>query len=317
MAGKLMFLALLATLALVAVRAEDDFKDVEDAEEELEYMESKDDEESVDRAPRLFGRRSSSFRSTRRGTSFRNSGSSGTRSGFFRTRSSGGVRSGTTRTNRSPFRRSTSTTRNTQTRRFSFRRSTRTGGNTGGGGGTSGWEKLGQVTDLAQFGLEVANTVLQQLANVERKIVITLGNVEGAPWQGGTAYMKEGSLTEALPLNVPVEEGFMMGGVKKTGPSTTGVSGAFCYGFEEAPESFCVMFKLPWSGDNKWNVKVYPEQKQASESVYNDLQNGATNANQPITKKVIYTGDGYQFFIKDVSMTSSPQATLSISFGVE
>ena len=129
--------------------------------------------------------------------------------------------------------------------------------------------------------------------------------------------MKDGSLTEALHTNVPVEEGFMMGGVKDTGPSATGVSGAFCYGFEEAVESFYVMFKVPWSGDNQWNVKVYPEQKQASQSVYNDLQNGAIKANQPITKKVIYTGDGYQFFVKDVSMTNSPQATLTISFGVE
>ena len=129
--------------------------------------------------------------------------------------------------------------------------------------------------------------------------------------------MKEGSLVKVLPPNVPVEEGVLMGGVKKTGPSATGVSGAFCYNFEESSESFCVMFKVPWSGDNQWNLKVYPERKQAAESVYNDLQNGAIKASQPITKKVVYTGDGYQFFVKDASMTSSGQANLQLSFGVE
>ncbi|XP_028411464.1 keratin, type II cytoskeletal 1-like isoform X2 [Dendronephthya gigantea] len=255
----------------------------------------------------FFRRARTSSRTSRGGFRFGNRASrSGTRSGGFRFG-----------------RRSRNGAGGSSRRRFTSRRTRQTTGggstgtNGGGGSGIGAWQKLGTIIDLAQLGAGVANTVLQQMSNVERKIVISLGNVEGASWQGGTAYMKEGSLIKVLPPNVPVEEGVLMGGVKKPGPSATGVSGAFCYGFEEAPESFCVMFKLPWSGENQWNVKVYPEQKQASESVYNDLQKDAIKASQPITKKVIYTGDGYQFFIRDASMTNSGQANLQFSFGIE
>ncbi|XP_028411474.1 uncharacterized protein LOC114534094 isoform X4 [Dendronephthya gigantea] len=351
MARKLIFLVVLATLALIAVRAEDDFKEIDDAEKkymeskddfkeiddaEEKYVESKveDDEESEARAPRRF--RFGRFGGKRYGGSRSSIGTRSSSSGFFRrTRTSSGTsrggfrfgnrasRSGTRSGGFRFGRRSRNGAGGSSRRRFTSRRTRQTTGggstgtNGGGGSGIGAWQKLGTIIDLAQLGAGVANTVLQQMSNVERKIVISLGNVEGASWQGGTAYMKEGSLIKVLPPNVPVEEGVLMGGVKKPGPSATGVSGAFCYGFEEAPESFCVMFKLPWSGENQWNVKVYPEQKQASESVYNDLQKDAIKASQPITKKVIYTGDGYQFFIRDASMTNSGQANLQFSFGIE
>ena len=134
---------------------------------------------------------------------------------------------------------------------------------------------------------------------------------------GGTVYMNQGSSIKAIPLEVATEEGIQMGGVKTTGPSATGVSGALCYRFKLIGKSFCLMFKIPYSGDNYWNVKVYDGAKQASAEIYNGLQNGAFKAGTPVAQKDIGAGEGYKIYMKDCSMTNAGQAVLQVYLGLK
>ena len=318
MTGKLFFFALLAALVLVNVHGEDDFK--EDVEE-IENMEQEiEEDESEEKEPRAFRFRGFSRRSgtrsglgtrsgtrTRTGGIFRRTRTSGGSSGgstgsriFRRTRTSGGGSSGSR-----IFRRNRSGTRSGGTR----------GGNTGGGTGT--WQKIGTVLGIAELGTTLATTTLGLLSNVERKIVISLGNLEGVDWTGSTSYMNQGSSVKVLPLEVATEEGIQMAGVKNAGPSTTGVSGVFCYRFQFIEKSFCLMYKVPYSGDNYWNVKVFDGAKQASKEMYDTLQDGATKAGNPIARKDIGEGDGYKIYLKDCSMTNSGQAVLQVYLGIE
>ena len=47
-----------------------------------------------------------------------------------------------------------------------------------------GLNSIGTILDIAQLGVDVATTTLNALGDVERKIVISLGNLEGVDWQG-------------------------------------------------------------------------------------------------------------------------------------
>ena len=170
---------------------------------------------------------------------------------------------------------------------------------------------------IAELGTTLATTTLGLLSNVERKIVISLGNLEGVDWTGSTSYMNQGSSVKVLPLEVATEEGIQMAGVKNAGPSTTGVSGVFCYRFQLIEKSFCLMYKVPYSGDNYWNVKVFDGAKQASKEMYDTLQGGAIKAGNPVARKDIGEGDGYKIYLKDCSMTNSGQAVLQVYLGIE
>ena len=143
-------------------------------------------------------------------------------------------------------------------------------------------------------------------------------------------YMNEGSNLKAFPTTVEVTEGVLAGGEKTPGPSASGVAGVVCYRMQDIAKSFCIMYKVPWSGDNYWNVKVYDGSKAASSDVYNELQNGAMRAGTPVAQKDLGQGsvevtndDGskqtksYRIFMKDVSMTNAGAATLQISLGVK
>ena len=50
--------------------------------------------------------------------------------------------------------------------------------------GTGEWQKIGTVLGIAELGTTLATTTLGLLSNVERKIVISLGNLEGVDWTG-------------------------------------------------------------------------------------------------------------------------------------
>ena len=142
--------------------------------------------------------------------------------------------------------------------------------------------------------------------------------------------MNEGSNVKALPPTVPVTEGILIGGEKKPGSSATGVSGVACYRMQDVSKSFCLMYKVPWSGDNYWNIKIYDGNKPASSDVYNELQNGAMKAGTPISRKDLAQGNiavtdsagnqqerPYKIYLKDASMTNAGGATLQLSLGVE
>jgi hypothetical protein len=128
--------------------------------------------------------------------------------------------------------------------------------------------------------------------------------------------MNEGFSKESLPFVVEREQGIQLGAEKASGPSTTGVSGVFCYRFNFIEKSFCLMYKVPYSGHNQWNVKVFPGAQQASAEVYELLQDGAMEAGTPVAENVIGEGDGYQIELKDCSMTNAGQSVLQVYLGI-
>ena len=144
-------------------------------------------------------------------------------------------------------------------------------------------------------------------------------------------YMDEGSNVQALPALVGETEGILVGGERKSGVSLSGVAGVLCYRMQDISKSFCVFYKVPWSGDNYWNIKFYDGNKPASSDVYNDLQNGRIKGGSPVIIQQdlgngtfeVTNDDGskqnksYDIYMKDVSMTNAGAATLQISLGVK
>ena len=142
--------------------------------------------------------------------------------------------------------------------------------------------------------------------------------------------MNEGASVDGFPSVVDTDDGFRMDIPQNPSSPRTGVSGVVCYKFEELPNSFCVMFKVPYDVGNKWNVRVYSGEKSASLQVYNDLQNGAMDAGNDVTRKDLLQGvvegtddDGnvvrisYKVYMKDGSMTSDGVSAMDVSIGIE
>ena len=102
--------------------------------------------------------------------------------------------------------------------------------------------------------------------------------------------MEEGSNLEPLPTTVSPTEGILIGGAKKQGPSASGVAGVVCYRMTDISKSFCLMYKVPWSGDNYWNIKIYDGSRAADSDVYNELQNSAMKAGTPVAQNDLEQG---------------------------
>ena len=129
----------------------------------------------------------------------------------------------------------------------------------------------------------------------------------------GTVFMDVGSSLKSLPLEVSRDEGLQLAGVKPTGINTQGVAGCICYKFKFIPRSFCIMFKVPYSGDNYWNIKVYSGTKRADKATFDELVSSSPfKAGTPVGEKQISDG----VFIKDASMTTSGQSILTILVGI-
>ena len=142
--------------------------------------------------------------------------------------------------------------------------------------------------------------------------------------------MNEGASVDDLPSEVDTEDGTRLTIPQEASSPGTGISGVVCYHFEELPRSFCVMFKVPYNVGNKWNVKVFDGQKQASLQVYQDLQKGAMDAGNKVTRKDLIKGvvEGtddddnpltiaYTVYMKDGSMTTTGTSVMDVTIGVE
>ena len=142
--------------------------------------------------------------------------------------------------------------------------------------------------------------------------------------------MNEGASVDEFPSAVDTEDGFRLEIPQEASSPGTGISGVVCYHFEELPRSFCVMFKVPYNVGNKWNVKVFDGQKQASLQVYQDLQNGAMDAGNKVTRKDLIEGviegtddDGnpvriaYTVYMEDGSMTTTGTSVMDVTIGIE
>lgn len=137
---------------------------------------------------------------------------------------------------------------------------------------------------------------------------------------GGTIYMSEGADGE-LPASVVTGDGYEMTRVQKDGEGKKGVSGAICYHLSDISKSFCLMFKVPYDVNNKWNVKVYDGEVQASADVYNDLQDDAIDGGNAIDRRVLYQGEvqgtSYNVYMAQCNMSNAAKSALQVSVGVE
>ena len=50
--------------------------------------------------------------------------------------------------------------------------------------GSSKWDKIGTIVDIASLGTDIVSTTLDLLGSVQKKIVIQLGNAGGFDWEG-------------------------------------------------------------------------------------------------------------------------------------
>ena len=46
------------------------------------------------------------------------------------------------------------------------------------------WGKIGTVVSILSLATDITKTTLGMLANVEKKIVVSIGNLEGVAWEG-------------------------------------------------------------------------------------------------------------------------------------
>ena len=177
-------------------------------------------------------------------------------------------------------------------------------------------DKVGTVLDIAQLGTDLATITLDLMSDVERKIVIVLINLQGAEWTDGTVYMQEGTFLEPLPYHIESESGVQLAAEKKAGASATGVSGVFCY--ELGHKSFCIMFNVPYNGDNVWNVKIYNGRQVASETVYDELHQEPIQSGTHIKQKVLgEISKNKDIFIEDCAMMEAGQSILQVNLGTE
>ena len=137
----------------------------------------------------------------------------------------------------------------------------------------------------------------------------------------GTFYMNEGAGNSDMPQSVETGNGYDMELLQKVGENKKGVSGVICYYLSDIVKSFCLMFKVPYNVDNKWNVKVYEGKTKANADVYNTLQTNAVDGGNTIGRKDLYKGNlegtPYTVYMEKASMDNSPKASLNVTIGVE
>lgn len=46
------------------------------------------------------------------------------------------------------------------------------------------WGKIGTVVNVLSLGTDIVTTTLRLLSNVEKKIVLSIANLEGVTWEG-------------------------------------------------------------------------------------------------------------------------------------
>ena len=133
-------------------------------------------------------------------------------------------------------------------------------------------------------------------------------------------YMNEGADGEFL-ASLKTGDGYEMTRVQKDGETNKGVSGVICYHSSDILKSFCLMFKVPYDVDNKWNVKVYDGEIEANADVYNELQTDAIDGGNAIDRQNLYQGtiedQSYNVFMTECNMSNSPKAALQVTVGLE
>ena len=50
--------------------------------------------------------------------------------------------------------------------------------------GPGAWGKIGTVVSILSLASDITQTTLQMISNVEKKIVVSIANLEGSTWDG-------------------------------------------------------------------------------------------------------------------------------------
>jgi hypothetical protein len=124
------------------------------------------------------------------------------------------------------------------------------------------------------LGADVLGKALGSLGDIDRKIVIGVGNESEKSWTALNAYLSSGTSDVVLPEEVPNTKAFLYKAQKDRGPVATGVVGVLAYSMSDG-NTLGILFSVPFDYnlyENWWNVKLYAERsKHTDESMYNDL----------------------------------------------
>ena len=118
--------------------------------------------------------------------------------------------------------------------------------------------------------------MLNEIANVNRKVAIGIANETPYDWQAIGLYFESGTSDDVLPPDVLPEEAAIYGARKTAGPVATGAVGVLCYYVPQMYKSVCVMFSVPFDYNwysNWWNVKIYQGRANVGASIYEDMYN--------------------------------------------
>ena len=137
---------------------------------------------------------------------------------------------------------------------------------------------LAVVIPLIELGINVLQSVLDALGNIERTIAIGIGNDTPYEWKADGVYFRSGTSDEFLPPYLSSEEGAIFPGRKTEGPVATGVVGVLCYYVPKRRKSLCVMFSVPFDYNlysNWWDVQMFSGKISPDQQLYEQMYYGS------------------------------------------
>lgn len=169
----------------------------------------------------------------------------------------------------------------------------------------------GGVIDGAGLTVGLLTTLLDVIANVNRKVALGIDNESTSKWEDPFVYFRSGTADETLPYYVENGKAVLYGPRKTDGSVATGAVGVLTYHIPQKDATLAVMWSVPFDYNlyqNWWNVKMYSGEQKANDYMYNDLYYDANpfKANGWHTRNLGY---GLKF---RGSMASSGKATLEI-----
>lgn len=157
--------------------------------------------------------------------------------------------------------------------------------------------------------LLAAQDALAKIGSYDPKIVISIINEGPHTWEGLNVYFDYGTSDEVVPHRVPKGDGFNFG-ARQTKSAMSGAAGVIALYSPEDDKTIYVLYSVPYNQNlysNWWNVQVRDGNKDAEESIYDDLYNKAKPGDAK--RYVVNVGEGYSC---NAVMSDSSQGKLEV-----
>ena len=173
------------------------------------------------------------------------------------------------------------------------------------------------VIPLADLTLDVLQSVLNAIGNINRKIAIGIGNDTPYEFNAVGVYFHSGTSDDVLPKTVQTAEAATYPARRTNGPTGTGVVGVLCYYMPVPDKSLCVLFSVPFDYNlysNWWAANIYPGVVMPDKMLYNVMKFEVPYPGDDINhyRKLLDFG----FIMEDGIMSSSGEAKLMLTIGL-